>query len=92
MGFPPSLVAASALAFASLAASILAGISAEGRCPVVTAGSMDEAIFLAHQSAAGTGTVLLSPGCSSFDWYNSYDERGRDFERLVGVLTGTVEL
>ena len=64
----------------------------EGRCPVVTAGSMDEAIFLAHQSAAGTGTVLLSPGCSSFDWYNSYDERGRDFERLVGVLTGTVEL
>jgi len=64
----------------------------EGRCPVVTAGSMDEAISLAHQSAAGTGTVLLSPGCSSFDWYNSYDERGRDFERLVGVLTGTVDL
>ena len=55
----------------------------EGRCPVVTAESMDEAVSLAHRSADGTGTVLLSPGCSSFDWYGSYDERGRDFQRDV---------
>ena len=62
----------------------------EGRCPVVTAESMDEAVSLAHRLADGTGTVLLSPGCSSFDWYGSYDERGRDFQRLVGALVGTV--
>ena len=62
----------------------------EGRCPVVTAESMDEAVSQAHRLADGTGTVLLSPGCSSFDWYGSYDERGRDFQRLVGALAGTV--
>jgi UDP-N-acetylmuramoylalanine--D-glutamate ligase len=57
---------------------------------VVTAESMDEAVSLAHGLAAGTGAVLLSPGCSSFDWYGSYDERGRDFQRLVSALAGTV--
>ena len=62
----------------------------EGRCPVVTAESMDEAVSLAHQLADENGIVLLSPGCSSFDWYGSYDERGRDFQRLVGALVGTV--
>ena len=65
-------------------------VAYEGRCPVVTAESMDEAVSLAHRLAVGTGTVLLSPGCSSFDWYDSYDERGRDFQRLVGALAGTV--
>jgi UDP-N-acetylmuramoylalanine--D-glutamate ligase len=27
--------------------------------------------------------VVLSPGCTSFDWYNNYNERGDDFQRLV---------
>jgi len=62
----------------------------EGRCPVVAAESMDEAVSQAHRLADGMGTVLLSPGCSSFDWYGSYDERGRDFQRLVSALAGTV--
>ena len=60
----------------------------EGACPVVSASSMEEAVRSARDSAAGTGTVLLSPGCSSFDWYGSYAERGRDFQRIVRALTG----
>jgi len=27
--------------------------------------------------------VLLSPACSSFDMYDSYEHRGRHFVRLV---------
>jgi UDP-N-acetylmuramoylalanine--D-glutamate ligase len=49
---------------------------------------MEEAVMSARDSAAGTGTVLLSPSCSSFDWYGSYAERGRDFQRIVRALTG----
>ena len=60
----------------------------EGACPVVIASSMEEAVRSARDSAAGTGTVLLSPGCSSFDWYGSYAERGRDFQRIVRALAG----
>ena len=47
---------------------------------------MDEAVALAHEAADGSGTVLLSPGCSSFDWYGSYVERGLDFGRIVRSL------
>jgi len=59
-----------------------------GRCPVHKAASMDEAVALAHGAADGSGTVLLSPGCSSFDWYDSYVERGLDFGRIVRSLAG----
>ena len=59
-----------------------------GRCPVHRASSMDEAVALAHRAADGSGTVLLSPGCSSFDWYGSYVERGLDFGRVVRLLAG----
>jgi len=30
---------------------------------------------------------VLSPACSSFDWYSSYAERGDDFARCVRRLT-----
>jgi UDP-N-acetylmuramoylalanine--D-glutamate ligase len=55
-------------------------------CPVVTAGSMDEAVALARQAARAGDAVLLSPGCASFDWYGGYAERGDDFARAVGEL------
>ena len=59
-----------------------------GRCPVHEAASMEEAVALANGEAGGSGTVLLSPGCSSFDWYGSYVERGLDFGRIVRSLDG----
>jgi UDP-N-acetylmuramoylalanine--D-glutamate ligase len=50
---------------------------------VVTVSSMAEAVRAAHGLARRGDTVLLSPGCASFDWYSSYAERGDDFAREV---------
>jgi len=55
----------------------------EELCPVVRAGSMREAVEAASRLAASGDAVLLSPGCASFDWYRSYEERGEDFARAV---------
>ncbi|MSO14936.1 MAG: UDP-N-acetylmuramoyl-L-alanine--D-glutamate ligase [Ilumatobacteraceae bacterium] len=55
----------------------------EGVCVVSDATSMDEAVALAHGMAKNGATVLLSPGCTSYDWYNNYNERGDDFQDKV---------
>jgi UDP-N-acetylmuramoylalanine--D-glutamate ligase len=59
-----------------------------GVSPVVRATSMDEAVRIAGELAHSGDSVLLSPGCASFDWYRSYGERGDDFARAVRVHTG----
>lgn len=43
----------------------------------------DKAFELAVQNAVKEDTVLLSPGCASFDQFTSYEERGRKFKQLV---------
>jgi UDP-N-acetylmuramoylalanine--D-glutamate ligase len=55
--------------------------------------SMDRAVHEAHHMAqsergkpGGTGTVLLSPACASFDQYSNFEERGRHFIELVNGL------
>jgi UDP-N-acetylmuramoylalanine--D-glutamate ligase len=59
-----------------------------GRCPVVHASSMDEAVAHAGDLASPGDTVLLSPGCTSLDWYANYGERGDHFARLVRERAG----
>ncbi len=61
---------------------IAAALSGTSR-PVVRADSMASAVGWARSLALPGDVVLLSPGCSSFDWYNSYAERGSDFANLV---------
>jgi UDP-N-acetylmuramoylalanine--D-glutamate ligase len=60
-----------------------------GTRPVVRAASMDEAVALARDRAQDGDAIVLSPGCSSFDWYRNYAERGNDFARAVGALLET---
>jgi UDP-N-acetylmuramoylalanine--D-glutamate ligase len=58
----------------------------EGVVPTDEADSMMEAVEKAFKMAEGKGTVLLSPACSSFDWYRNYKERGKHFVTCVGDL------
>jgi UDP-N-acetylmuramoylalanine--D-glutamate ligase len=55
---------------------------------VRTASSMAAAVEEAERLAAPGDTVLLSPGCASFDWYRSYTERGDDFVAIVKETVG----
>ena len=48
--------------------------------------SMEEAVKTAHAIAGPPQTVLLSPACASFDMYEGFEARGRDFKRLVKAL------
>ena len=54
-----------------------------GAVTVVRAGSMRAAVRSASELARRGDTVLLSPGCASFDWYDSYAARGDDFAAEV---------
>lgn len=63
-----------------------AGISS-----ISMAGSMEDAIEKASLAAPRGGVVLLSPACSSFDMYHSYEERGDDFKKRVKALKAKKE-
>ncbi len=54
--------------------------------PVVMAKSMADAVQKAFDLSRPGDTILLSPGCASFDMYRNYEERGRDFKDLVRRL------
>lgn len=47
------------------------------------AGSLKEAVGMARGAASSGDTVLLSPGCSSFDEFRNYEERGSAFKGIV---------
>ena len=51
--------------------------------PSILADTLEEAVLSVVKNLAPRDTVLLSPACSSFDMFNSYEERGRRYKKIV---------
>lgn len=54
--------------------------------PAEVADSMAAAVDAARALARPGDSVVLSPGCASFDWYDGYAARGDDFAAKVEAL------
>lgn len=50
------------------------------------ASSLEEAVKKSYQLAEPGDVVLLSPGCTSFDMFSNYEERGKVFKDCVSEL------
>lgn len=48
---------------------------------------MQDAVNKAISVSSPGYNILLSPACASFDMYNDYEERGRDFKNIVNGLS-----
>lgn len=58
-----------------------------GVTSIIDAGfSMEEAVKIAREKAKAGEAVVLSPACSSYDMFNNFEERGREFKRFVHAL------
>ncbi len=55
-----------------------------GTVPSVVTDDLEEAAEIAFRDSAPGDTVLLSPGCASFDRYRNFEERGEHFRRITG--------
>ncbi|OQY25388.1 MAG: UDP-N-acetylmuramoyl-L-alanine--D-glutamate ligase [Desulfobacteraceae bacterium 4572_35.2] len=55
--------------------------------PIYRADNMQQAVTYAYDVTDTGGSVLLSPGCSSFDMFDSFEQRGEIFSAAVMALT-----
>lgn len=53
---------------------------------IFEADSMPMAVEIAHKLAERNNTVLLSPACASFDLFENYEDRGRQFKAAIRSL------
>ena len=53
---------------------------------IMEAAGMEEAVKIAHKLSEKNDTVLLSPACASFDLFENYEDRGRQFKDAVRNL------
>ena len=60
----------------------------DGAVPIVTAGTLEEAVARAGAVAQAGEIVLLAPACSSFDQFENYEHRGRVFKETVLARRG----
>jgi len=58
-----------------------------GEVSIVKCGTLEGAVRHAHLSARSGDTVLLAPACASFDQFENFEHRGREFKRLVNALS-----
>ncbi|MCB9244902.1 MAG: UDP-N-acetylmuramoyl-L-alanine--D-glutamate ligase [Flavobacteriales bacterium] len=53
---------------------------------IINTTSIDEAVKMAYNLGNPGETVLLSPACASFDLFENYEDRGRQFKHAVKNL------
>ncbi|MBI3647857.1 MAG: UDP-N-acetylmuramoyl-L-alanine--D-glutamate ligase [Actinobacteria bacterium] len=58
----------------------------EGLTTVRAAGSIEEAVRVGFELAAGVATVLLAPACASWDQFRDYAERGERFAAAARAM------
>jgi UDP-N-acetylmuramoylalanine--D-glutamate ligase len=58
-----------------------------GTVPLFRSGTIQAAVAEAHARAKSGDTVLLAPACASFDQFENFEHRGREFKRLVNALS-----
>jgi UDP-N-acetylmuramoylalanine--D-glutamate ligase len=80
----PSRVAAVYLV-GEAADELAAALDSAGR-PYERVGTIAGAVEAAAREARPGDVVLLSPACASYDHYDSFEQRGEDFRRLVEAL------
>lgn len=63
-------------------------VEAFGNCveQMVETSSMEDAVRVAYKLAQAGDNVLLSPACASFDLFENYEDRGRQFKHAVRNL------
>lgn len=54
------------------------------RLPLIQVENLQQAVAIAQSVAEPGDTILLSPGCASFDQFRSFAERGEMFRQLIG--------
>jgi len=69
-----------------LAEAIRAGSREAAQIPIVLAQSLAEAVQAARQHAIRGDVALLSPACASYDMFENFQQRGRQFAQLVRQL------
>ena len=62
-----------------------------GTAPMLQAENMKNAVRLSFQQAKSGDTVLLAPACASFDMFQNYEHRGREFKAAVRDLIQGLE-
>lgn len=70
-------------AIGECAAKIAAALA---RFEVEVVSSLEDAVLKAFKEAKKGESVLLSPGCSSYDMFKNYEERGDEFKRVVKAI------
>ena len=53
---------------------------------IVDTKSMEEAVNAAYKISSSGDSVLLSPACASFDIFDDFEDRGRQFKSAVRKL------
>lgn len=69
------------------ASDVLAeALTAEGFADFCVVGTLERAVEVAAETVRPGETVILAPGCASFDQFSSFEARGQRFRELVREL------